>query len=139
MSRQATIEHEVVITGIQEKFYEAEMTVIASCAACQMKRVCSVSETDNRNIIVQKKDDIDVKIGDRVTVFISQSKGLKAVFWGYVMPFLCMFLVLIIVGSITKNDAIAGISAILTLVPYYFVLYLVKDKINEKYKFHIKS
>ncbi len=138
MEQNEVIEHQAIIKEINDNNYVAEILSIAGCASCQLKKVCSVSDIKEKSILVQKRNDIDVKIGDSVTIYIAQSKGLKAVFLGYVLPLLLVFCVLAIVFLITKNEGIAGLAALLVLVPYYTILYLLRKDIEKGYKFFIK-
>lgn len=138
MDTSEIIEHDAIIKEINETTYSADILAKAGCISCQLNKVCSVSDMEQKTIIVQKINDRDIKIGENVSVYISQSKGLKAVFLGYILPFLIVFTTLLIVHLITKNDGIAGLASIGILVPYYFILYLLKDKINKNYKFHLK-
>ena len=138
MDSTEIIEHDAIIKEINETTYSADILAKAGCISCQLNSVCSVSDMEQKTIIVQKIDDREITIGQNVSVYISQSKGLKAVFLGYILPFLMVLSTLIIVRVITKNDGIAGLASIAILAPYYFILYLLKDKINKNYKFHLK-
>lgn len=139
MRKIETIEHEAIIKDVKDDNYEAEILAIASCAACQLKKVCSVSDMKEKMIVVQKEENIERKVGDKITIFIAQSKGLKAVFLGYVLPLIFVMITLISVFLITGKEGMSAIAAISVLVPYYLILYSFKEKIEEKYKFHIKK
>ncbi len=137
MEKKETVEHEAIIKKINKTTYEADVLVKSACISCQLKGVCSVSEMEQKRIIIQKDKNKDVRVGEKVTVFISQEKGLKAVFLGYILPFLLVMVALIIGLFITKNEGVAGILGLSVLAPYYFVLYLLKDKLEKEYKFSI--
>ncbi|MBN2892625.1 MAG: SoxR reducing system RseC family protein [Bacteroidales bacterium] len=139
MDGKEIIEHEAIIKDIKEYTYEAEIIAIAGCASCQLKRVCSVSDIKEKTIIVQKENKKAINVGDKVTIYIAESKGFKAVFLGYILPFLFVLTTLIVVLFLTGNDGIAGIASITILAPYYLILYLLKDKIEKNYKFRIKE
>ncbi|MFC2152872.1 SoxR reducing system RseC family protein, partial [Bacteroidota bacterium] len=60
-------------------------------------------------------------------------------FLGYVLPFILVLSLLIVLTTITENEAVAGISALAILVPYYLILFLLKDKIRKKFTFTINK
>ncbi len=138
MTKQDTIEHDAVIKAVFDDYYEAEILQIASCASCQLKKLCSVSDMAQKTIIVQKDNQKNIKTGDNVVIYLAQSKGLKAVFLGYVLPLILVISSLFITFEIIKNELISGIISIVILFPYYLILYLLRNKIENEYKFFIK-
>jgi sigma-E factor negative regulatory protein RseC len=65
--------------------------------------------------------------------------GFQALFLGYVMPFLAMLIVLIALTSMNISEIRAGLASLAILVPYYFILYLFKDRISNHFTFEIES
>jgi len=138
MSKVENIEHDAFVREIKEKTIIVDVISKSACMSCQVKGVCSVSDIAEKEVEVIKERD-NLKIGDKVTVFLAQTLGLKAVFLGYVLPFLLILTTMITALQITDNELIAGISSITILAPYYLILFSFKDKISKNYQFRLKS
>lgn len=138
MEKSGTIEHQAFVKEIKENVIIVDVLSKSACMSCQVKGVCSVSDIAEKQVEVIKESD-DIHIGDKVTVFLAQTLGFKAVLLGYIAPFFIVIFVLILMLQLTNNELIAGVSSISILIPYYLILYLLKDKISKKYKFRIKK
>lgn len=109
----------------------------SACAACDAKGICSESSTTEKLIEVTDFTG-NYKVGETVDVFYAQSLGFRALFLGYVLPFLILLVTLIISFSITRHEGISGLLSLAVLVPYYAILYFTKDKIRKTFSFQIK-
>ncbi len=107
----------------------------SACGTCKLKGVCPASKL--RVIEVERKD-LQLDKGDKVKIYMNENLGLKALFLGYILPFFVLIFVLILVKILTKNDGLAGLAALLSLIPYYFLLHLFRSKFEHKFKFTIK-
>jgi len=67
------------------------------------------------------------------------SQGYRAAFFGYLLPFLVVFITLILGVSLTKNEGFSGLLSLAVLVPYYAILYLFRNKIKRSFDFEISS
>ncbi|MBI5010801.1 MAG: SoxR reducing system RseC family protein, partial [Bacteroidia bacterium] len=79
-----------------------------------------------------------VKEGDTVTVSMKQYTGFTALFLGYIMPLLIVLTFLILLALIGYSELIAGLLSLSTLLPYYLVLYFMRNRINDKFIFSLK-
>lgn len=131
------IEHEGVVTARKNGILTIEIQVSSACGSCHAKNSCMVSETDQKHISV--KDTGKYQIGDSVIVLFEERQGLKAVFLGYLLPFLIVFISLIICVNIFNSEVAAGLTALLFLVPYYLALYIFRDKIKKNFMFQLKE
>jgi sigma-E factor negative regulatory protein RseC len=57
----------------------------------------------------------------------------------YILPFFVILIALIICTIIGLSEALAGIISILTLIPYFTLLYLFKNKLKKEFSFSIKK
>jgi sigma-E factor negative regulatory protein RseC len=64
--------------------------------------------------------------------------GNKAVFLGYLVPFLLFIAVLILTTSMGVREWVAGVSSLGSLIPYYIILYLFRDYLNRTITFTLK-
>jgi len=105
------------------------------CESCHVKGTCGVSESSTKEIEVPNSSDF-FKINERVDVILKKALGLKAVFWAYVFPFILMFFTLIIASSFLK-EWLAGVLSLIILVPYYLMLYFLKNTLKSSFKMSI--
>jgi len=68
-----------------------------------------------------------------------ESLGLKALLYGYVIPFLLVLVTLIIVYSAKGNEILAGLFSIGILIPYYTILYFLRHYFKKVFKFELDS
>jgi sigma-E factor negative regulatory protein RseC len=108
----------------------------SACAACHAREGCLPSDTEDK-LIEAPLNNRKFETGQLVTVTAQKSLAYQAVFWGYVLPFIIVITTLIIFLSLNFSESKAGIVSVLLLLPYYYVLYLLKDKFRKKFVFEI--
>jgi sigma-E factor negative regulatory protein RseC len=138
MSNSKSIEHKGRIESIDGNKINVNFLAVSGCASCHAKGVCSAADMQEKSVEVFDFTN-QYKLGEEVNVTLKQSLGFRALFLGYVLPFILILFILIILTAITKNEAISGIGALSVLVPYYLVLFLLKDKIRKKFTFTINK
>jgi len=131
------IQHPGIIESVGEDKVQVTILSQSACSSCHSKGMCSVSEMENKIVDVTKTPDFNYKVGDEVIVYMKKSLGSKAVLYGYLYPFLLVLISLILMLILTSNEGISGLTAILLLVPYYFILSKFKDKLSTTFEFKI--
>ncbi len=128
--------------GRIEKIEEGKITVTilsqSACSTCHSKSMCSVSEMEEKVIDIRNPENIQYEVGEQVTVYMKKSLGTKAVFYGYLFPFLVVFVSLILIISLTQNEGLAALVSLGLLVPYYYLMHLLKDKFSKTFEFSLK-
>lgn len=136
------IEHEGIIQKIENNTIFVKITSQSACSECQARGACENNDEFREKIIKVDLHSTSTKqyyrSGNKVTVFISKSTGFKALFWGYLLPFIIMTMLLFITMLIFKNESLAGIIALGVLIPYYFGLYFFRDNLKKQFHFGIK-
>lgn len=92
----------------------------AACGHCNASKICNLADTEERFLEISN-DEADFRIGDHVEVSVSRSMGNKAVFLGYLLPFLVLISVLILLNELGLPEWLSGLTSLGTLVPYYFL------------------
>jgi len=141
MTSDKVVEHSGVVTRIEESKVQVSLLNVSACASCHAKGICAVSDSDQKIIDINNFATISgqYQIGESVKVSFQQSVGFKALFLGYLFPFLLLFITLIATWAITGSEALAGILALAVLVPYYLSLKLAKNKIDKTFTFTISK
>lgn len=137
MGTTKEIEHPGVITSIDPSKIKVNITTYSACSSCNAKGICSISDIKDKMVEVPNTGDFSV--GQEVHVILHQTLGFKALYLGYVQPFIVVLITLIITSSLTRNEVLAGLISLGALAPYYLVLYFYKEKIRNKFTFAIKK
>jgi len=136
--RIKTVDHLGWVKEIDSDKIVVNILSQSACAGCHAKGACGLGDSAEKLITVVKPNH-KLKVGESVKVILKQSMGFQALFLGYVMPFLAMLIVLIALTSMSISEAKAGLASLAILVPYYFILYLIKDRISNHFTFEIES
>lgn len=131
------IEHEGVVDQVSDDKIKVKLMSVSACASCHTRGACSMSESQEKEIEVERRGDF--KPGDRVIIEGAGWQGLAATWWAYVLPVLLVLTTLIITYTISGREGLAGFFSLLILLPYYLVL-KISDKIMSKsFHFTIKQ
>ena len=107
------------------------------CEACNAKSACGVSDSDTKEIEIETPAQ-KLELNENVEVFLKKDLGLKAVFWAYVFPFILLFAVLLIASTLYP-EWLAGLLAIGVLIPYYLLLYVLKNSFKSAFKVSVSK
>ena len=133
------IEHEGVVKNIEGSKMQISIIAKSACLSCSVKGSCSVSDIEEKLVNIYTEDTKDYKIGERVNVFYAQSLGYRALFLGYLLPFLIMVFVLVVTLAITGKEGLSGLLSVLILIPYYLTLYITRQNQAKKFSFSVKK
>ena len=138
MRDSRSVEHKGIVEKVDDKLIRVGFTAHSACSGCHAKGVCSLSEVESKFVEI-KQDGRDLKVGDRVDILLQQNQGFRALWLGYVLPFIVMVTTLIIVVAATDREGLAGLVGVAVLLPYYLGLYFLRDKVREKFEFKIRK
>jgi sigma-E factor negative regulatory protein RseC len=137
MENENTVEHKGIVSDIKDGIVYVDLLVQSACASCHAKGVCG-GDTAQKTIEV-KDSSFQFSIGDSVIVMLKESLGIRAIFLGYLLPFIVVLSSLIIFKSLKFNDGLSALLSLSLLAPYYFILYLTRNSIKKKFNFSIKK
>lgn len=139
MSLPLTNNNMFVHSGVISKITGDSVTVTLEqnihCEACHAKGSCGISDSETKQIEILNPLD-SFKINEPVSVELKKSLGFKAVFWAYVFPFILMFTALILASSFVK-EWIAGLVSLFVLIPYYIMLYYLKNTFKKAFEISV--
>jgi len=133
------VKHQGVISEIDNEIIRVSIIAQSACASCHVKGVCSAADMQEKIIDVKNTGIIDQKVGDFVTITMKRKLGNRAVFFGYFLPFIILMITLVSALSYFDDEGIAGLASLAILVPYYFALYMMKDKLKESFEFQLEN
>jgi len=138
MSNSKSIEHKGRIDSIDDNKIIVSIISMSSCASCHAKGVCTAADMQEKSVEVYDYTN-QYKVGEEVNVTLKQTLGFRALFLGYVLPFILVLFFLIVLTVITNNEAVSGLGSLLVLVPYYVTLFVLRDKIKKKFTFTLNK
>ncbi|MFK5856603.1 MAG: SoxR reducing system RseC family protein [Bacteroidota bacterium] len=133
------VTHPGTIKKIELYKVEVAIMVTSGCASCEVKGACTVSEVEEKVVMVSMQKTSQYKVGQLITIEMSQSLGTWAVLLGYVFPFMVLLLGLILFINIGLDQGLAGVFSLALLVPYYAVLYLLRNYLSTRFTYNIRS
>ena len=133
------ISHSGIVESIGEGCVQVRILQASACAACKVAGHCHASESKEKIVdVLNVRDASRLKVGDSVIVSASRDVANKALLLGFGVPFLILVSVLFIMLKVVSDEGLAAITAILALMPYYGMLYLMRDRIQQKISFSIE-
>ena len=138
MSRKNEIKHTGRIIEIDQDYTTVEIIVSSACSACHAKTLCGMSEEKEKVIMVPTDPYASHKVGDEVEVMTKMSMGLKAVWISYVVPLAVLMILILTLSTVLESQVVCGLSAIGGVALYYFVIWLLRDRLQNEFTFYIR-
>ena len=138
MPESAEISHKGTVKSIAGSIAIVEIMVSSACATCKATSFCGSSESGSRSIEAHIGPEQNVSVGDEVRVLMTQVMGTKAIVIGYVIPSVVVLAGLFVLIGVGINEGIAALASLVLLTAYYFVLYLLRDKLKKEFNFKIE-
>lgn len=135
MKNTKVIEHKGIISEIRDGSIFVDLSVKSACSSCHASGICGV-DTAQKTVEV-RTNETGYSVGEHVKVVLRESLGMKALFLGYLLPFIVVVSTLVLLLSFNISEGLSGLISVLILAPYYLVLYFFKDKIKREFNFNI--
>lgn len=135
MNSRETIQHEGIVEHIGAESCQVRILQASACSSCSARQLCRSSESKEKLIEVRGHHPT-LQVGEKVTLSGSVRQGLRASYWAYVVP-LVLMLIALFVGTHFGGDGTGALAALLMLVIYYGILYLLRDKFSNSFNFEI--
>ena len=78
------------------------------------------------------------QVGEKVMVVGETSMGMQAVALAFIIPFVLLIFTLFLFMALIENELYAALLSLAVLVPYYYILWLNKTRLKQKFSFTIK-
>lgn len=137
MAKKNEIVHSGKIIEINPDFTTVEIMVSSACSECHAKGLCGMSEMEEKVIMVPTDPYQPRKVGDIVQVKTKMTMGLKAVWISYVIPLAVLMILILSLSAVIGNEFLRGGIAIAGVGLYYFVIWLLKDRLSDQFEFYI--
>lgn len=132
------IKHQGTVENINGSYLKIRIVQTSACSSCSIKGHCNASESKEKVVDVFDIQASTYKIGQSVMIYGTTSMGMQAVILAFGVPFLVLFITLFITIKWTDNELLSAIAAMLSLLPYYLIIYLFRNKLSKKFSFTVK-
>lgn len=133
------IEHKGIIEKINGNQITVRIIQQSACSACHAKGMCMAADTKEKLVNVSDTTGLFFE-NEQVIIEGKESIGWKAILWAFVIPLIILITTLIITSTyLDFNETKAALSSIISLAPYYIVLYMLRNKMANTFKFSIKK
>lgn len=138
MASPEKVKHLGVVSEATEELVRVKIDSQAACGSCKARSACSLGEGGEKIIDVHNPEKVFSK-GEEVEVMLNEKLGFRALFFGYLLPFMIVVTTLVILTTVTGDEAVGGLGSLLFLVPYYATLYFFRDSLKKTFFFTINK
>lgn len=132
------IKHAGVVDGVEGECVRVRILQSSACSACKVAAHCNASETKEKIIDVMDADASHYQKGEQVMVVADTAVGFRASLYGYLLPLILMVVTLVGVLAATHSEGWAALSALGILMPYYVLLFLMRNKLRNRLSFTLE-
>jgi len=133
-----TIKHLGIVENIQGSHLSVRIVQTSACAACSVKGHCSSADSKDKIIDVIDTAASSYRVGEKVMVIGETSMGMMAVVLAFIIPFILLIFSLFLFMALMENELYSALLSLAILIPYYFILWLNKTRLKQKFSFTIK-
>ena len=133
------IRHSGIVDSVEDGCVHVRIVQTSACAACKVAGYCNAAESKEKIIDVYCDSYAQYTVGQPVEVYTTGGVEVKALLWAFGIPFVLLLCVLFTTWALTGDEGLSALCALFALVPYYFIIWLLRDKIREQLTFHIEQ
>ena len=137
MAKKNEIVHSGKIVDITPDFTTVQIIASSACSECHAKGLCGMSEEQEKIIMLPTDPYAPRQVGEEVQVKTKMTMGLKAVWISYVIPLVILMILILSLSSVIGNEYLRGAVAIAGVGIYYFIIWLLRDKLSDQFEFYI--
>ena len=130
--------HQGIVERIEKNKVFVRIEQKAACSECHAATVCLVSD---KKIKIIEVNDCTGSYAPQEHVLVSglSSMGFHAVGIAFALPLLLVIISVFAGIILSGSEVISGMTGLLILFVYYFILYLVRDKIKKNFLFTLSK
>ncbi len=131
------VSHDGEVIAVNNGHYQVKIITKSACAGCHSSKYCSVSDVKEKVIDVFSEKRFTV--GEEVTVKLEETKGMFAVFIGFVIPLALMIATPAFMLSRGFSEMLSAFASLGSVSIYYFLLWTQKGRMKKKFSFKIEK
>ena len=139
MKQAEQIEHKGTVALVGRNFVRVDIEVMEACGSCASRKACAMGQGTPREIMVYTDEAQNYSVGEIVNVTAKQSLGLIAVVLCYVVPLVVLVGALAVAISLGLSEGYAAILSLASIVLYFGVLALFRNRLSKRIIFKINK
>ncbi|MDR0349660.1 MAG: SoxR reducing system RseC family protein [Tannerella sp.] len=132
------IQHQGIIERIEKHKVFVRIEQKATCSACHARSACLASDKKEKIIEIDDTSGIFTP-HEPVIISAHSSVGVLAVIMAFAIPLALVIIALIIGMNQSGSEGIGGLAGLSILIPYYFILYIFRNKLKKKFVFSLSK
>lgn len=133
-----SILHTGIVERVDTNRVIVRITQYSACAGCHAKSACTMSDKKEKQVEIEDASG-DYHSGEAVVIIGQDSMGMEAVLWAFAVPVVLMLIAVVAGISSGWEETASGALGVLVLIPYYIVLYVLRDKLKKRFVFKLKK
>ena len=133
------VKHTGKVVSITPQTTLVQIVSQSACSECHAAAVCGMSEYTEKAIEVPTDPYAPYQVGDEVQVVLKATMGMKAVWIAYFLPLVVLLAVALGLIALGAGEVVAGLAGIGAVALYYFVIWLLRDRLRNEYVFSIQA
>jgi sigma-E factor negative regulatory protein RseC len=133
------VKHTGKVVSITPQSTVVQIVSQPACSSCHAASVCGMSEFVEKAIEVPTDPYAPYQVGDEVQVVLKATMGMKAVWIAYFLPLVVLLAVALGLIALGVGEVAAGLGGIGAVALYYFVVWLLRDRLRNEYVFSIQA
>jgi positive regulator of sigma E activity len=131
-------EHEGIVVKSEIGEVTVQIEAQSACSSCEAHGKCGFAESKAKEIAIRTKEWQEYKAGDRVSVGINKSLGLKAAAIAYILPGALMIAVFIVLNHYV-GDLWSAIATLAFIAAYWGILALCRNRLQGQFTFKLSK
>lgn len=133
------IQHKGIVDAVSDRMIKVRVTQMSACSSCLLSGRCHSADGRDRIIEVSADHPDEYHVGDHVMVCADARVGHLAVFLGFGVPLVLLVCSVILGRLATGNDVTAALGGLAALIPYFVLLYLLRQKVGRLFSFRLRK
>lgn len=133
-----SILHTGIVERVDTNRVIVRITQYSACAGCHAKSACTMSDKKEKQVEIEDASG-DYHPGEAVVIIGQDSMSMEAVLWAFAVPVVLMLIAVVAGISSGWEETASGALGVLVLIPYYIVLYVLRDKLKKRFVFKLKK
>lgn len=133
-----SINHTGIVEKIEKNVVFVRILQQSACSGCHAQGMCSASEQKVKIIEIPDCSG-KFQLNEKVMICGRSSLGLKAVLLAFVIPLILVVSAIVAGNSLEWKETVSGLTALFLLLPYYSLLYFLRDKLKREFIFTLKK
>lgn len=132
------ISHNGIIEKIDSSTVYVRIIQQSACSDCHAKSMCAASESKEKIIEVPDNSG-KFHVNEEVLLCGRSSLGLQAVLLAFVFPLIIVLAAIVAGTNMQWEETTSGLTGLLLLVPYYYILYSLRDRLKRRFIFTLRK